>query len=58
MTASETRSEKIHLRLTRESKQKLVVAAASQNRSVSELVLTSALERADEVLGIRAAERL
>jgi len=45
-----TRSERLDLRLTPEAKQTLEAAAASQNRSVSEFVLESALARAAETL--------
>ena len=45
-----TRSEKLDLRLTPEAKQRLYAAAQAEQRSVSEFVLQSALERADETL--------
>lgn len=45
-----TRSEKLDLRLTPQAKQRIVAAAEALNRSVSDFVLTSALERADEAL--------
>ena len=48
-----TRSEKLDLRLTPSSKQKLYSAAAAANRSVSDFVLESALARADETLADR-----
>jgi uncharacterized protein (DUF1778 family) len=44
------RSEKLDLRLTPEDKRKLVAAAELDHRSVSDFVLRSALERADETL--------
>lgn len=44
------RSEKLDLRLTPEDKQKLIAAAELDHRSVSEFVLKSALDRADETL--------
>ena len=44
------RSEKLDLRLTPQAKQRIVAAAEAQNRSVSDFVLSSALERADETL--------
>ena len=47
---STTRSEKLDLRLTPQAKQRIVAAAEAQNRTVSDFVLTSALERADDVL--------
>jgi uncharacterized protein (DUF1778 family) len=48
-----TRSEKLDLRLSPETKQKLYSAAAAVNRSVSDFVLESALNRADETLADR-----
>lgn len=45
-----TRSEKIDLRLTPEAKRALQSAAAVAQRSVSEFVLESALQRAAETL--------
>lgn len=48
-----TRSEKLDLRLTPEAKRRLYAAAQAQRRSVSEFVLQSALERADEALADR-----
>jgi uncharacterized protein (DUF1778 family) len=50
MAASPTRSEKLDLRLTPSAKATLQRAAAAAQRSVSEFVLESALERADEAL--------
>lgn len=50
MTASETRSEKLDLRLTPSAKRTLQNAAQAAQRSVSEFVLESALTRADETL--------
>ena len=47
------RSEKLDLRLTPQAKQRLFAAAEAQNRTVSEFVLQSALERADEALADR-----
>ena len=47
------RSEKLDLRLTRDAKRALQVAAAASHRSVSEFVLESALARADEALADR-----
>lgn len=44
------RSEKLDLRLSAEDKQKLIAAAAAEQRSVSDFVLRSALDRADETL--------
>jgi uncharacterized protein (DUF1778 family) len=50
MAASQLRSEKLDLRLTPQAKRRLAAAAQSVQRSVSDFVLTSALERADEAL--------
>uniref|UniRef100_Q07SI8 DUF1778 domain-containing protein n=1 Tax=Rhodopseudomonas palustris (strain BisA53) TaxID=316055 RepID=Q07SI8_RHOP5 len=48
--ANATRSEKLDLRLTPEAKRLLSAAAAASRRSVSEFVLESALDRAQETL--------
>lgn len=48
-----TRSEKLDLRLTPAAKQILHRAAAAAQRSVSDFVLQSALDRADESLSDR-----
>ena len=48
-----TRSEKLDLRLTPAAKQVLHQAAAAARRSVSDFVLQSALDRADESLSER-----
>lgn len=53
MATRSTRSEKLDLRLTRNAKRTLQVAAAASRRSVSEFVLESALARADEALANR-----
>lgn len=53
MPTTETRSEKLDLRLTPAAKQKLYSAAAAAHRSVSEFVLESALSQADETLADR-----
>jgi uncharacterized protein (DUF1778 family) len=53
MSAPQLRSEKLDLRLTPEAKQRLFAAAQTAQRSVSEFVLLSALERADETLAER-----
>jgi uncharacterized protein (DUF1778 family) len=50
MAASETRNEKLDLRLTPTAKRTLQIAAAAVHRSVSEFVLESALARAEETL--------
>jgi len=47
------RSEKLDLRLSPQVKQRLHAAARAQQRSVSEFVLQSALERAEETLADR-----
>jgi uncharacterized protein (DUF1778 family) len=47
---TKTRSEKLDLRLTPEDKQKLIAAAELDHRSVSDFVLRSALNRAEEIL--------
>lgn len=44
------RSEKLDLRLTHEDKRKLIAAAELAHRSVSDFVLRSALDRADDTL--------
>src|SRR6516225_9288431 len=48
--ANVTRSEKLDLRLTPEAKRVLNAAAQASRRSVSEFVLESALDRAQEAL--------
>ena len=58
MQSSMTRSEKLHLRLTRKTKKTLKAAAAASRRSVSEFVLESALARADETLADRRSFEL
>lgn len=47
------RSEKLDLRLTPEAKRRIFAAAEAQHRSVSDFVLQSAMERADEALADR-----
>ncbi|WP_373503078.1 DUF1778 domain-containing protein [Aestuariivirga sp.] len=47
------RSEKLDLRLSPQAKERLFAAAKAQQRSVSEFVLQSALERAEETLADR-----
>ena len=49
-TRTETRNEKLDLRLTASAKRTLQVAAQAAHRSVSEFVLESALARAAETL--------
>lgn len=50
---STVRSEKLDLRLTPQAKQRLFAAAQAEQRSVSDFVLHSALERAEETLADR-----
>ena len=50
MLTTENRTEKLDLRLTPTAKLTLQTAAAAAQRSVSEFVLESALERASETL--------
>ena len=53
MPTLQPRSEKLDLRLTPQAKQRLYAAAQAAQRSVSDFVLHSALERADETLADR-----
>ena len=53
MTSRTARTEKLDLRLTPEAKRRLFAAAEVSQRSVSEFVLQSALERAEETLADR-----
>lgn len=53
MSARATRSEKLDVRLTPDVKTAWQAAAAASHRSASELVLESALARADEGLADR-----
>ncbi len=50
MAHTETRNEKLDLRLTPSAKKTLQTAALAAHRSVSEFVLESALARAEETL--------
>ena len=50
MRSRSTRTTKLDLRLSPEAKQTLAAAARAAHRSVSEFVLASALERAEETL--------
>lgn len=50
MTTSETRNEKIDLRVTPSAKRALQIAASAMQRTVSEFVLESAMARAEETL--------
>ncbi len=62
MSHTETRNEKLDLRLTPSAKRTLQIAALAARRSVSEFVLESALARAEETLpdrqrfGLNAAQ--
>jgi uncharacterized protein (DUF1778 family) len=58
MATTITRSEKLDLRLTPDAKRTLQTAAAAANRSVSDFVLESALDRAAETLPDRIRFRL
>lgn len=48
--ATAARTEKLDLRLTPAAKRSLQLAAATVNKSVSEFVVESALERAEDIL--------
>jgi uncharacterized protein (DUF1778 family) len=50
MRGTETRNEKLDLRLTPSAKRVLQTAALAANKSVSEFVVESALARAEETL--------
>jgi len=50
MQNTETRNEKLDLRLTPSAKRVLQIAARDSHKSVSEFVLESALARAEETL--------
>lgn len=58
MAARITRTEKLDLRLTAEAKHTLTAAARAQRRSLSEFVLESALNRAEEALADRRVFQL
>ena len=58
MPKTETRNEKLDLRLTPSAKRALQTAALAAHRSVSEFVLESALARAEETLPDRQRFRL
>src|SRR6266545_2720981 len=53
MASGSARSEKLDLRLTPRAKQILTDAARASHRSVTDFVLQSALERAEEALADR-----
>lgn len=53
MTTHSTRTTKLDLRLSQEAKQTLISAAQAAHCSVSQFVLTSALQRAAETLAER-----
>ena len=50
MATTESRTEKLDLRLTPSAKRALQIAALASHRSVSEFVLESALRQAEETL--------
>ncbi|NEV62866.1 DUF1778 domain-containing protein [Thiorhodococcus minor] len=58
MPTPQARSSKLDLRLTPEAKARLSAAARERHQSVSQFVLSSALERADETLADRQHFRL
>lgn len=53
MTTRTPRTEKLDLRLTAEAKRILAAAAASERRTITDFVLDSALNRAEETLADR-----
>jgi len=53
MAAKTVRTEKLDLRLTQTAKQTLRAAATANHRSLSDFVLESALQRAEETLADR-----
>ena len=53
MTARTNRTQKIDLRITPQHKEALTKAAALSRRSLSDFVLQSALDKADETLADR-----
>lgn len=58
MTTRQTRTEKLDLRLTPEAKRILATAAAAERRSITDFVLDSALDRAEERLADRRSFHL
>jgi len=58
MTTRTSRTEKLDIRLTPDAKRMLAAAAAAERRSVSDFVLDSALERAEERLADRRSFQL
>jgi uncharacterized protein (DUF1778 family) len=50
MVSKTARSEKLDLRLTPSAKQKLQAAARQKERSLTDFVVQSALDKADEIL--------
>lgn len=58
MTTRPTRTEKLDLRLTPDAKRMLASAAAAERRSLSDFVLESALDRAEETLADRRSFQL
>lgn len=55
---SASRSEKLDLRLSPEAKRRIAAAAKAEHRSVSDFVLKSALDQADQTLADRRVFRL
>jgi uncharacterized protein (DUF1778 family) len=53
MPASQTRNQKLNLRLTASAKCAIQIAACATRRSVNEFVLESTLSRAQEMLPVR-----
>jgi uncharacterized protein (DUF1778 family) len=58
MATRTNRTEKLDLRLTAEAKHTLTAAARAQRRSLSDFVLESALDRAEEALADRRVFQL
>ncbi|UXN66940.1 DUF1778 domain-containing protein (plasmid) [Phyllobacterium sp. A18/5-2] len=58
MTTRINRTEKLDLRLTADAKHTLAAAAQAERRSLSEFVLESALNRAEETLADRRVFQL
>lgn len=58
MATTTTRTEKLDLRLSKQAKEMLRIAAAAAQRSLSEFVLESGLSRAEETLADRRSFQL
>ena len=58
MVTTTTRTEKLDLRLSKQAKEMLRIAAAAAQRSLSEFVLESGLSRAEETLADRRSFQL